>query len=265
MTKNKHFPGKNWAEIGAVTTRILTELWRRKRNLIFWAIFPALVLILNSVILAERAQLTTDRAFALAAPGTLVGAALFFSCTGGTLSTIVAEREQQTLKRLFLSPMSGLSYFIGIFLAHFAIGVGQALFIYAIAFLMKAEIAGSLLLGWLIIFLSMVAYVGVGFILGANLAKRTEDVNSLVATFGVPLLILGGVFIPSSVFPKNLLSLAKFNPVYHINQALTAVWADNKTMAEISDHLWFLIIFAVLMVIGAWLSYQQMLYAERRL
>ena len=42
-----------------------------------------------------------------AAPSTLVGAALFFSCLGGSVATVVAEREQQTLKRLFISSLSG--------------------------------------------------------------------------------------------------------------------------------------------------------------
>ncbi len=102
---------KYWREILAVTQRILIELLRRRRSLIFWSIFPISVLILSGFILAERAELPINAAFEYAAPSTLVGAAMFFSCLGGSVATIVAEREQQTLKRLFLSPLSGTSYF----------------------------------------------------------------------------------------------------------------------------------------------------------
>ena len=138
---------KYWHETLAVAQRILIELWRRRRSLIFWSIFPISVLFLNGYILAERAKLTTAKAFESAAPSTLVGAALFFSCLGGSVATVVAEREQQTLKRLFISPLSGTSYFLGIFVAHSCIGIGQTLLVYTISALIGAKFQGSILLG----------------------------------------------------------------------------------------------------------------------
>jgi ABC-2 type transport system permease protein len=256
---------KYWQETTAVAHRILTELLRRRRSLIFWAIFPILVLLLNGLILAERADLSTADAFENAAPATLVGAALFFSCLGGSVATVVAEREQRTLKRLFISPLSGTSYFLGIFLAHLCIGIGQTLVVYTLAALLGAQLNGSLLLAVAIILLSIASYVGVGFILGTQFARRTEDVNALVAAFGVPLLILGGVFLPASLFPDVLLDLAAYNPIYHMNEALTGVLAAGDTPSEIASHLWFLVIFASVMVVGGWVSYRHMVQLERRL
>lgn len=145
------------------------------------------------------AKLSLDTAFENAAPSTLVGAALFLSCLGGSVATVVAEREQQTLKRLFLSPLSGTSYFLGIFFAHSCIGIGQALLVYTVAAFWGAGFQGSMFLGIVIILLSIIAYVGVGFILGTQFARRTENVNALVAAFGVLLLILGGA-ISNNVF-----------------------------------------------------------------
>jgi ABC-2 type transport system permease protein len=256
---------KYWNETLAVTRRILTELWHRKRSLIFWAIFPISVMILNGLILAERSRLPQGEAFAKAAPATLVGAALFFSCLGGSVATVVSEREQRTLKRLFLSPLSGISYFLGIFLAHIWIGLGQALVVYGVAALAGAQFSGNFGLGVMILLLSIAAYVGVGFVLGTQFARRTEDVNSLVAAFGVPLLILGGVFLPTSLFPDSLLRLAEYNPVYHMKEALTGVWADGAAFADIQFNFWFLTVFAIATVLGGWLSYWQMVRSERRL
>jgi len=256
---------KYWYETLAVAQRILIELWRRRRSLVFWSIFPVSVLLLSGFILAERAKLSLAQAFEYAAPSTLVGAALFFSCLGGSVATVVSEREQQTLKRLLISPLSGTSYFLGIFLAHSCIGIGQALLIYTIAAFWGAQFKGSLLLGGLIILLSIISYVGVGFILGTQLARRTEDVNSLVAAFGVPLLILGGAFLPTALFPKTLLEIAKFDPIYHMNEALVGVSATGNGLESIGSHFWFLLWFAVSMIGGGWLSYQRMLIVERRL
>ena len=256
---------KYWQETLAVAQRILIELLRRRRSLVFWCIFPISVLLLNGFILAERAKLSMAVAFENAAPSTLVGAALFFSCLGGSVASVVAEREQQTLKRLFISPLSGTSYFLGIFLAHSCIGIGQALLIYTISAFWAANFNGSIVLGGVIILLSIASYVGLGFILGTQLARRTEDVNALVAAFGVPLLILGGAFLPTSLFPKNLLDIAKFNPIYHMNEALLKVSADGNGLSQIANHFWFLLLFTILMVLGGWLSYRRMLMVERRL
>ncbi|MEG5016011.1 ABC transporter permease [Microcoleus sp. B4-C3] len=256
---------KYWYETLAVAQRILIELGRRRRSLVLWSIFPVSILLINGLILKERANLTTAKAFETAAPASLVGAALFFSCLGGSVATVVAEREQHTLKRLFISPLSGTSYFLGIFLAHSCIGIGQVILVYTIASFLGAQFQGSILLGCAIILLSIVSYVGVGFILGTQFARRTEDVNSLVAAFGVPLLILGGAFLPTSLFPKSLLELAQYNPIYHMNEALMGVWADGKDLADIAEHFWYLFIFSIAMIAGGWLSYRRMLRVERRL
>lgn len=256
---------KYWHETWAVAQRILIELLRRRRSLIFWGIFPISVLLLNGFILAERAEVSMDLAMGYAAPLTLVGSALFFSGLGGTVATIVSEREQHTLKRLFIAPLSGTSYFLGIFVAQSWIGVGQGILIYAIASIWGGKFNGSLPLGILIVFLSIISYVGVGFILGTQFARRTEDVNSLVAAFGVPLLILGGAFIPSFLFPPVLLELAQYNPIYHMTEALLRVSSDGEGWETIGRNIEFLIIFALGMIVMGWLSYQRMLRVERRL
>ena len=181
------------------------------------------------------------------------------------MATIVAEREQRTLKRLFLTPLGGFSYFIGIFLAHSVIGIGQALLVYAITIGCNGQFSGSLLLGGAVILLSIMGYVGVGFILGTNLARRTEDVNSLVATFGVPLLILGGAFVPVRIFPESLRTLAQFNPVYHMIEALALVLLEPLRWLEISAHIWFLLAFSTISIVLGWLSYWNMMLVERRL
>ncbi len=133
------------------------------------------------------------------------------------------------------------------------------------AFALGARFQGSYGLAMLVIGLSIVAYVGVGFILGTQLARRTEDVNTLVAAFGVPLLILGGAFMPVSIFPQVLLDLAQYNPIYHMNEALTNIVAEGNTFSEIRGHFSFLASFAAVMIGMGWLSYKRMLQVERRL
>ena len=254
-----------WQEIWAVTQRILTELVKRKRSLIFWSIFPVSILLINSYIIAERAKIGTTLAMKISAPSSLIGAALFFSCLGGTVATVVREREQKTLKRLFISPLRGISYFLGIFFAHSLIGLGQTILIYGLLFILGKSISGSIILGVATIVLSIISYVGVGFILGTQLARRTEDVNAIVATVGVPLLIVGGTFFPSSLFPDKLLQIANFNPIFHMNEALIDLWGKGKDWQDIQFHFLFLLIFAIAMIFAGWWCYERMVQSEKTL
>ncbi len=249
----------------AVAQRILIELLRRRRSLILWTIFPLSLLAINTIVISDRLQLPVGETLSLVAPSVLVGAALFFSCLGGTVATIVAEREQLTLKRLFLSPLSGLSYFFGIFIAHSFIGFGQVFLVYLGVILWGGKFSGNIFLGAAIILLTIVSYVAMGFILSTQLARRTEDVNSIVAAFGIPLLILGGAFFPTQFFPKALLQLAEFNPVYHMNEALVGVGKNGDSLEKIAKHFSFMCGFAAFTSTLAWLAYNRMLDREKRL
>jgi ABC-2 type transport system permease protein len=258
---------KYWYETIAIAQRILIDLVRQKRTLILWVVFPVSMLLLNGLILSEGSKISTTEAFKIAAPSTLVGVALFFSSLGGSISTIVAERESRTLKRLFLSPLAGISYFLGIFCAYGCIGIGQTLLVYAVAAAFGVQFSGSLLLGAIVIFCSIGSYVGLGFLLGTQFAHRTEDVNSLVAGCGVPLLMLGGAFVPTSFLPKELLLITQFNPVYHMNEALLGISSNSRDLGnyEMQLHFLFLCGFFIASVAIGWLAYRSMLATERRL
>jgi ABC-2 type transport system permease protein len=76
----------------AVAQRLLLEQWRQKRGLIFWAVFPSTMMLLFGLVYAHNASMRAG--LDAAAAGILVGAALFFSCLGGTVAVIAAERER---------------------------------------------------------------------------------------------------------------------------------------------------------------------------
>ncbi|MFQ6115151.1 MAG: ABC transporter permease [bacterium] len=249
-------------QIIAITHRILTELVRVRRSLIFWVVFPTLMLLLFGLIYSGGKH--TAKSFDSTAPGILIGAALFFSCLAGPVALIVAERERRTLRRLLLSPLKPTSYFLGIVFAYFIIAFGQAIVVYGIAFIFGGRFHGSLLLGLLIVCLSVFSFVGLGFFFGARFTKRTEDVNGPVAAFGVPLLVLGGTFFPVSILPPYLLAVAYLDPIFHMNQALKGVSALGQGVEDISTHLIFLVVFTVVSLILGVGSYKSILDQEKR-
>lgn len=247
----------------AVARRILLELVHSRRSLIFWVLFPALMLLLFGLIYADGEG--TRSSFDYMAPSILIGAALFFSCLSGPITVLVGERERHTLKRILLSSLSGRDYFLGIVAAFLVIAAGQAAIVYGIAFAFGGRYHGSLPLGTLIVVLSVAAYVGVGFFFGARFAKTTEEVNGPVAAIGVPLLVLGGTFFPADMLPSYLYAATHLNPVFHMNEALKEVSALGVGWASIGDHLIFLFAFSAFCLFIGTRSYRRMLVREGRL
>lgn len=247
----------------AVSQRMLLEQWRQRRGLIFWAVFPAAMMLLFGLVYAHNANMRAG--LDAAAAGILIGAALFFSCLGGTVSIIAAERERQTLRRLLASPLRPTAYFLGVVLAQFFLAAVQVLMLYIIAWLIGARYNGSLLLGGLILLLSVFAYVGMGFFLGARFARRSEEVVVALSAIGVPLLVLGGTFFPLEIMPTAMQAVAQLNPMLHMNQAFKGVAAHNLGVADLQFELAFLVVFCAVSLALGLRSYRQLLAGERKI
>ena len=134
-----------WVQTLAVAQRLLLEQWRQKRGLIFWAVFPSAMMLLFGLVYAHNASMRAG--LDAAAAGILVGAALFFSCLGGTVAVIAAERERGTLPRLLTTPLYPAAYFLGVVIAQMLLALMQVVMLYSIALLIGAKYQGSLLLG----------------------------------------------------------------------------------------------------------------------
>jgi len=233
-----------WGQTLAVAQRLLLEQWRQKRGLIFWAVFPSMMMLLFGLVYAHNDSMRAG--LDAAAAGILVGAALFFSCLGGTVAVIAAERERGTLRRLLTTPLHPAAYFLGVVIAQLLLAFIQVVMLYSIALIIGVQYHGSLFLGGLVLLLSVFSYVGMGFFLGARFARRSEEVVVALSAIGVPLLVLGGTFFPLEIMPQGMQAVAQINPMLHMNQALQGVAAYGMGFDELRFELTFLFVFCVL-------------------
>jgi ABC-2 type transport system permease protein len=245
----------------AVARRILLEQWRQGRGLVFWAVFPALMMLLFGLVYAHNASMRAG--LDAAAAGILMGAALFFSCLGGTVAMVAAERERRTLRRLLATPLRPAAYFLGVVLAQALLAALQVAMLCAIAWAIGARFHGSVVLGLAVVMLSVFAYVGMGFFFGARFAKRSEEVVVALSAFGVPLLVLGGTFFPLELMPQAMQTVARLDPILHMNQALKGVAAYGWGVAELRTELALLCGFCGAALVLGVTSYRHLLAAEQ--
>jgi ABC-2 type transport system permease protein len=245
----------------AIARRILLEQGRQRRGLMFWAVFPASMMLLFGWVYAHNASMRAG--LDAAAAGILMGAALFFSCLGGTVATLAAERERGTLRRLLAAPLHPAAYFLGIALAQTLLAAAQVVALYGVAWAIGARYHGSWWLGGVILLLSVLAYVGMGFALGARFARRTDEVVVALSAIGVPLLVLGGTFFPLEIMPTAMQNMARLDPILHMNQAFKGVAAQGLGLAELRLELGLLLLFALLaLALGVW-SCRRLIDQER--
>lgn len=102
-----------------------------------------------------------------------------------------------------------------------------------------------------------------GLFLGAPLARRTEDATGPVAAIGVPLLVLGGTFFPVSLLPPFLLSVAWFDPVFHMNVAFKAISHQGTGLDEIGVNVLVLAVCAAAAMAIGISSYRALPREER--
>jgi ABC-2 type transport system permease protein len=250
-----------WGQTLAVAQRLLLEQWRQKRGLIFWAVFPSTMMLLFGLVYAHNDSMRSG--LDAAAAGILVGASLFFSCLGGTVAVIAAERERGTLPRLLTTPRHPAAYFLGVVASQLLLAMLQVFMLYSIALLIGARYHGSLLLGGFILLLSVFSYVGMGFFLGARFARRGEEVVVALSAIGVPLLVLGGTFFPLEIMPQGMQAVAQVNPMLHMNQAFKGVAAYGMGIDELRFELSFLLVFCGLSLALGMQSYRHLLAADK--
>lgn len=245
----------------AVSRRLLLEQWRQKKGLLFWALFPATMMLLFGMVYAHNASMRAG--LDAAAAGILVGAALFFSCFGGTVAVIAAERERGTLLRLMATPLRPSAYFLGVVISQLLLAMMQVVVLYSIAWWVGAKFNGSVWLGGLILLLSVFSYVGMGFFLGTRFAKRSEQVVVALSAIGVPLLVLGGTFFPLEIMPQAMQNVAQMNPMLHMNQAFKGVAAYDKSFADLRFEIIFLALFCGISLALGIQSYRHLLEMDK--
>ena len=122
-------------------------------------------------------------------PGIMAFMLMNLSIAGSGFN-VVEFRRRGILKRLFVTPIKPIDFVIAIVLARMVIVLGQLSIIFGFAlFALDANIVGSIINLYLIIMLSVLMFLTLGFSLG-SLAKTQESVGVLAAIFIYPQLVL---------------------------------------------------------------------------
>ena len=165
-------------------------------------------------------------------PGIMAFMLMNLSIAGSGFN-VVEFRRRGILKRLFVTPIKPLDFVITIVLARMVIVLGQLSIIFGFAlFALDASIVGSIINLYLIIMLSVLMFLTLGFSLG-SLAKTQESVGVLAAIFIYPQLVLSGVFFPLESLPEYIQPFAEILPLSMVADAMRSIASDGLSLVDI--------------------------------
>ena len=165
-------------------------------------------------------------------PGIMAFMLMNLSIAGSGFN-VVEFRRRGILKRLFVTPIKPIDFVIAIVLARMVIVLGQLSIIFGFAlFALDANIVGSIINLYLIIMLSVLMFLTLGFSLG-SLAKTQESVGVLAAIFIYPQLVLSGVFFPLESLPEYIQPFAEILPLSMVADAMRSIASDGLSLVDI--------------------------------
>lgn len=105
--------------------------------------------------------------------------------------------------------------------------------------------------GVLLLLLAQLLFLSIGLLI-AQIPSQ-ELMSTLANIVFIGLAIIGGSWMPVSVFPQWLQELAKWTPIYHVNQVLTTWATDGKLLWSSLGVMGLYAIIAI--VIAGWLNH----------
>jgi ABC-2 type transport system permease protein len=195
----------------------IRRLLRNRRTVIFALVTPSIFFLLfglNAAYATESAGKGNVSAFILISMA-LYGAVLA-TTSGGAMISI--ERAQGWTRQLRLTPLSPVAYVVTKMLTSMVLGFVSVLAVYIVGFAThKPSMAGYL---WIVtalcVWIGALVFAPFGLFLGYLLP--TENVMQFMGFIMILLAFGGGLFVPLSTYPHALQVLAKFTPLYGVNQ-----------------------------------------------
>lgn len=222
----------------------IRRLLRNRRTVIFALIFPVVFFLafgLNKAYASEPIGHGNVSAFIMLSIA-LYGAVLA-TTSGGAMVSI--ERAAGWSRQLRLTPLSPVIYIVIKVLTALVLGLVSVVAVFAVGLITgKPSMPGYLwIVTGLCVWIGSLVFAAFGLFMGYLLP--TENVMQFLGIGLALLAFAGGLFIPLSQFSQPVQTIAKFTPLYGLNQLVHAPLLGNGVeLAWVANAVIWLAIFA---------------------
>jgi ABC-2 type transport system permease protein len=163
----------------------------------------------------------------------LIGLAITTNSVISVTIQISTYRNQQILKRLLATPLPIWKFFVTQITSHLILVMIQTSIILAVGiFIFGANITGNILYMYLIIGLSTIIFLNIGFILSAY-ANSPAAGSGLGNAVIFPMIFLSGTFFPAEYLPGFLPYVSKLMPLRPMLDSLRDIGLYNMSLTDV--------------------------------
>ncbi|MDD2614535.1 MAG: ABC transporter permease [Methanosarcina sp.] len=176
----------------------------------------------------------------------VIALTIFFGSVATTGSAIAGEKQDGTIVRILMTPVSKRSVILGKTLYQLILQLARAVILIFAAFaIMGFKMNGSWLLVALVLVIFTLGGVGLGIVMSA-IADDMESFFQLNMLFTLPSMFVTGVFFPLSSIPDWMRYIAYLLPLTYANNAMRAIMIKGQGLNAISTDLIILSLFALI-------------------
>ncbi|MDW7732800.1 MAG: ABC transporter permease [Methanolobus sp.] len=176
----------------------------------------------------------------------VIALTVFMGSVATTGSAIAGEKEDGTIVRILMTPVSRRSVILGKTIYQLILQLARAvILIFAAYFLVGFNMNGSWLLVALVLTIFTLSGVGIGIVL----STRVDDMESffqLNLLVILPSMFVTGVFFPLSSVPDWMRFISYFMPLTYANNAMRIIMIKGQGLNAIFTDLVILSLFAVI-------------------
>ncbi len=163
--------------------------------------------------------------------------------------SVVGEKREGSLTRVFLTPTSNTTILSGTLIFYVLFELCRAAFLIAVAILLfNIKIEGSLALIGLILIIYICISTAVGMIL-SSMVKTEPQYMALAMVVSMPTMFLAGAFFPIQSMPSYLQGIAAFIPATYAGDALRGVMVKGFSITEILFPVSILLLFLAILIL----------------
>jgi ABC-2 type transport system permease protein len=180
--------------------------------------------------------------------------------------TVAWERWEGTIEYTFMAPLSRPVHLIGMGLFAIAYGIVRATAIFVVVAAMfglnmpDANFGTALLL----LGIASVSFIGIGMMTAVLPLISPEKGTQLGFMAQGIMLVVSGVYYPTSVLPQWMQALSTISPATYALRGIRAAILDGATPADVWGDIWPLILIGVVAIpLGLWVFRRGEQYAKR--
>ena len=178
---------------------------------------------------------------------------MMFSCLFGVGYVVLRYRKSGFLKRLHATPLTAFEFLSAQVLSRLSLIVFVTVVLYVgIGAIIHFHSAGSIGLLLLLAVVGSLSMIALGLTIAARFASE-ELVGGLLNLLTWPMMFLSGVWFSIEGSPRWVQWLADILPLTQVIQAARAVMLDGAGLGQITPHLVYLALTTlVFLAFGAW-------------